>query len=567
MIFRRHLCVFLTIGGCWLEPARAQENAGGAAAAGGASSAFGMAAPDGMGQGTGAATPGTGGSSAFGAKPSGTGATTEPGAKKPGTATGAGANTGTGDHGNATGAASTFGDGQAPAKKPTDGEASFSIPGGYGKPAQQFTAGEGRLARPRFRYTGSVSFGYDDNVFQAPTNSGSPDTVVTVLASPGTAARMEVGIGPNGEMQTVTIPGTGPTTRKIVVPGGVGQPRIGSFLTRANVGFDVQFASRKTLFTFDIRTGADLYWDRPGKDVDYTGSVALMYLRRLTPRLQFTANVGASYQTQPDLTQVNTSTRQAGSYLNLTSKADMTYRLTPRVSAVASASYNALRYQEPAQQSGDYGETVFGTELRYLFSPRLTLLGEVRYSLISYDMNSARDAGTVFLLLGGEVTLSRRFTTTVRLGANRRTFDQSDGSATSPYGELTLNYQLAKATLVSFNGRYGFEAPPDAQSKLVSLRSGLNLVQSFSPRLRGTLGVNYVRQTTTTMPVAVPPATGSLPEVESTTNTLDSTIGFEYNLTRNWTLNANYSYAREFGTNSFQAYYRNRVFVGAAYDF
>ena len=570
MIFRRHLCVLLTIGGCWLVPTWAQENAGGAAsAAGGASSAFGTAAPAGTGAGAGAATPGAGGSSAFGAKPSGTEPTTaEPGAKKPGAATGGGTNTGTGDNGNAaTGAASTFGDGPAGTKKPADAEASFSIPGGYGKPAQQFTAGEGRLARPKFRYTGSVSFGYDDNVFQAPTDSGTPDRVVTVLASPGTAARTEVGIGPNGEVQTVTIPGTGPTMRKIVIPGGVGQPRIGSFLTRANVGFDVQFASRKTLFTFDIRTGADLYWDRPGKDVDYTGSVALMYLRRLTPRLQFTANVGASYQTQPDLTQVNTSTRQAGSYLSANSKTDLTYRLSPRVSVVASASYNALRYQEPAQQFGDYGETVFGTELRYLFSPRLTLLGEVRYSLISYDTNSARDARTVFLLVGGEVTLSRRFTSTVRLGANRRTFDESGGSATSPYGELTLNYQLAKATLVSFNGRYGFEAPPDAQSKLVSLRSGLNLVQSFSPRLRGTLGVNYVRQTTTTMPVAVPPATSTPPEVSSTTNTLDSTIGFEYNLTRNWTLNANYSYSREFGTNSFQDYYRNRVFVGAAYDF
>ena len=102
---------------------------------------------------------------------------------------------------------------------------------------------------------------------------------------------------------------------------------------------------------------------------------------------------------------------------------------------------------------------------------------------------------------------------------------------------------------------------------MVSLRSGLSLVQSFSPRLRGTLGANFVRQTTTTTPLAPPPGTGTLPEVESTINTVDSTIGFEYNLNRNWTLNANYSYAREFGTNSLRDYYRNRIFVGAEYDF
>ena len=555
MIPRRCLCAILTIVCCWRESARAQDNAGGATSPGtGASSSFGTSSPGGTG--TGAAAPGTGSSSAFGTQPPGTGPATEPGAKKPGTGTGT-----------ATGAASTFGDDEGRTKKPSDSEATFSIPGGYGKPAQQFTAGEGRLARPRFRYTGSVSFGYDDNVFQSPTNPDTADTVVTVLASPGTPGRTEVGIGPNGEIVTVTLPGKGAKTRKIVIPGMAGQERIGSFLTRANVGVDVQFASRKTLFTFDVRTGADVYWDRPGKDVDYTGSVALMYLRRLTPRMQFTANVAASYQTQPDLSQVNTSTRQAGAFLSGTSKFDLSYRVTPRISVVASASYNAVRYTEEVQQLGDYGETVFGTELRYLFSPRLTMLGEVRYSMISYDTAAARDSHSFFMLLGGEIKLSRRFSSTVRVGASSRSFDEGGDSATSPYGELTLNYQLAKATVVRVNGRFGFEEPPDAQSKLISLRSGLSVVQSFSPRLRGSVGLNYVRQTTTSTPLAVPPATGTLPEVSSAFNTVDSTIGFEYNLNRDWTLNTNYSYSREFGTNSLRNYYRNRIFVGAEYDF
>lgn len=554
MIFRRQLCVLITIGGCLPELVWAQENAAGTASPGtGASSSFGSSSPGGTG--TGAAAPGAGSTSAFGVPPP----AEDPAAKKPGT--------GTGTNDSATGAASTFGDAQTRGRKPAASEASFSIPGGYGRPAQQFTAGEGRLARPRFRYTGSVSFGYDDNIFQAPTDSRSPDTVVTVLANPGTPERTEVGIGPNGEIMTVTLPGRDAQTQKIVIPGVAGQDRIGSFLTRANVGLDVQFASRRTLFTFDIRTGADVYWDRPGKDVDYTGSVALMYLRRLNPRLQFTANASASYQTQPDLSVINTSTRQAGSFLNATSKLDLSYRLSPRLSVVGSLSYNAVRYTEEVQQFGDYGETVFGTELRYLFSPRLTLLGEVRYSSTSYATTVARDASTLSLLLGGEITLSRRFTSTVRLGATSRSFDAGGDSATSPYGELTLSYQLARATIVRINGRYGFEEPRDAQSELVSLRAGLSLVQSFSPRLRGSVGVNYVRQTSTTMPLAVPPATEAPPEESTTTNTLDSTIGFEYNLNRYWTLNANYSYSREYGTIAFRDYYRNRVFVGAEYEF
>jgi Putative beta-barrel porin 2 len=557
MILHRHWCAILAAGCFLTRSAAAQE---GASATGvprtGASSAFGPATPaPGTGTnppGTGTNPPGTGpgGSSAFGTNPPGTGNIPAPTEKKPSV----GGTPGTGE----PGAASTFGEGEG-SKPSSSSEPTFTIPGAYGRQAQTFTAGAGRLARPKFRYTGAISFGYDDNVQQAPTNSaGVPDVVVEVLDDPGTPGRLETGIGPNGEVITVVVAGRAPTTKKIVIPGVPGQERIGSFMTRGNVGFDVQFASRKTLFTFDLRTGAEVYWDRPGKDTDFTGSLALLYLRRLTPRLQFTANVAANYQTQPDLTQANTSTRQAGSFLSATSKADLSYRFTPRITAVASLSYNAISYEEESQQGNDYGETTFGTEVRYLFSPRLTLLGELRYSSVTYSTTSARDSSTVLLLLGGELTLSRRFSATLRVGAALRSFDESDdGSSTSPYFESTVSYQLAKATIIRFNGRFGFENPPDANSELISLRAGLNLVQSFSPRFRGTLGVNVVRQTTTS----------DLLNTELVENTVDSNIGFEYNLNRHWTLNANYTYITQFGSNPFAEYYRNRLFVGAGYDF
>ena len=570
MIFPRHGCAILAVASCFLEAAIAQEGRGGDAVKGGASSAFG--APSTSGGGT-----APGGSSAFGApspgtpaipgtgpggQPNtapGTGPTADPGTGRPGTGSQPGSRItpGTGPGTSGTGATSAFGENET-TLKPGTNEPTYTIPGAYGKPGQQFTAGQGRLARPRFRYTGSVSFGYDDNVLQAPSNSeGTPDVVVQVLDTPGTGARTEVGIGPDGAPTAVVVGGTTAKTRKVVIRGTRGQERIGSFLTRANVGFDVQFASRKTLFTFDLKTGADWYWDRPGRDVDYTGSLALMYLRRLTPRLQFTASGNASYQTQPDLSQANTLTRQAGDVLNLSSKLDLTYRFTPRLSTVGSVSYNALRYQETTQQLNDYNGLTFGGEVRYLFSPRLTMLGEVRYSTVSYAQSAARDSHTLFGLLGVELSLSRRLSATLRAGVAQRTFDESGTSATSPYGETTLSYQLAKATFIQFNGRFGFEEPPDAQSKLISLRGGLNLVQSFSPRLRGTLGANLVRQTTT----------NDLTDFETVANTVDSTIGFEYNVNRHWTLNVNYSYTREFGSISARDYYRNRIFIGAEYDF
>lgn len=573
MISPRHGCAILAVASCLLEVSIAQEGSGAAAPKSGASSAFGTSSASGAGTAPGGssafgapspgtpAIPGTGPAGQPNTTP-GTGPAAAPGTGRPGTGsqTGSRITPGTGTGTNGTGAASAFGENETTAK-PATSEPTYTIPGAYGKPGQQFTAGEGRLARPRFRYTGSVSFGYDDNVLQAPSNSeGTPDVVVEVLDTPATGARVEAGIGPDGVPTTVVVPGSPATTRKVVIRGVPAQKRIGSFLTRANVGFDVQFASRKTLFTFDLKTGADWYWDRPGKDVDYTGSLALMYLRRLTPRLQFTASGNASYQTQPDLSQANTLTRQTGDLLNLSSKLDLTYRFTPRLSTVGSVSYGGLRFQQPTEQLGDNDSVTFGGEVRYLFSPHLTMLGEVRYSSVSYSASPTRDSHTLFGLLGVELSLSRRLSATLRAGVAQRTFDDSGTSGTSPYAETTLNYKLAKATLIQFNGRFGFEEPPDAQSKLISLRGGLNLVQSFSPRLRGTLGANLVRQTTTSTSTASAAS-------ETVSNTVDSTIGFEYNVNRHWTLNTNYSYTREFGSVSARNYYRNRIFVGAEYDF
>ena len=558
-------CVLFVVACSFLESANGQE----------AGAASGGAAP-----GSGSAPPGA--SSNFGAPlppaPSGTGGIPAGGTGLPG-ATTPGALPGSQSEGNvpsggsriilgtgsaAPGPATNFGNGSDGMKPSNVSEPTYVIPAGYGKPSQQFTAGEGRLARPKFRYTGSLSFGYDDNILQTPTNSpGTPDTVVTVVTSPGTPARTEEGVDSNGLPVTLVVPGTAPTTGKVVIPGIPGQQRIGSFVNRQNVGFDVQFASRKTLFTFDIRAGADVYWDRPGNDVLPTGSLALMYLRRLNSRLQFTASVNSSYQIQPNLSQVNTSTLQGGSFLTTNTKVDTTYRFSPRISTIGSLSYNAVKYEQSTEQFSGNREFILGAEVRYLFSPHLTLLTEVRYGTIAYPTTSNRDAYSIFGLVGGEWAMSRRFSGTLRLGVEQRTFVDSSTDATSPYGEATMTYQLAKATVIRLNSRYGQEAPQNAGSNLVSLRAGLSLVQSFSPRLRGTIGTNVVRQNTTT--VVNDAATAANPA--NIQSTVDAAIGFEYTLNRHWTLNANYSYVTGFGTLEANDYYRNRIFFGGEYEF
>jgi hypothetical protein len=588
----------------------------------------------GTGTGSGASSTGGGASSSFGSPAPSTGGTPSTGTTLPGTPPGGrdpssllsdspftGSNapsfrTGGPTPANGAGAASSFGAGET--EGPTQlrqAPTSFSVPGFYGRGPQQYTVGEGRLARPRFRTTLNVSQGYDDNVFQTPTNApGTPDQEIRVLVRPATRSSIQYVTVPSGdplvpdEVVAVEVSGQKAKFQTTRIPGIPAPEREGSWVTRTELGFDVQFASRRSLFTFDLTAGNSYYWNRTGTKADNTASLALVYLYKLSGRTQFTMAVNTSYQSQPDFSVPNQPTsNNLGSYIPLNAKADLSYRLTPRFSGVASVSYNGIYYIETTEQTGNYTETTFGTELRYLFSPRLTLLGELRYSSQVHKNNSALDTNTTYLLAGGELTLTRRFTATLRLGEALQTFTENGDAQSSPYGEATLSYRLSRGTTISWNGRYGFEIAGTADSRLLVGRTGLQLSHIFSPRLQGSLSLNLSHSvtettsdvvvgaaepaTTTTSapapavidPATTPVASAPPPEpvepeepeeprtrrvtTELVQDTLDASLSFQYILSRRWTLSLNYSYTMVVGPEDTSDYYRQRVFLGAEYQF
>jgi len=597
----------------------------------------------GSGTGSGSSSTGGGASSSFGSPAPSTGGTpsTGTGSTLPGTTTGTrdpssmlsdspftgrsapSFRTGGQTPANGTGAASSFGEGQTDA--PTQlrqAPTSFSVPGFYGRGPQQYTVGEGRLARPRFRTTLTVSQGYDDNVFQTPTNAkGTPDQEVKVLVRPATRSSIQYVTVPSGdplvpdETTAVEVSGQKAKFQTTRIPGIPAPEREGSWVTRTELGFDVQFASRRSLFTFDLTAGNSYYWNRTGTKADNTASLAMVYLNKLSGRTQFTMALNTSYQSQPDFSVPNQPTsNNVGSYIPLNAKADLSHRLTPRFSGVASVSYNGIYYMEKSEQTGNYTETTFGTELRYLFSPRLTLLGEMRYSSQTHKNDSALDTNTTYLLAGGELTLTRRFTATLRLGEALQIFTEDGQSQSAPYGEATLSYRLTRGTTISWNGRYGYEVAGTADSRLLVGRTGLQLSHIFSPRLQGTLSLNLSHSVTETTsdvvvgateptptttpepaPAPAPAATATDPTAaatgtqtasttpaepakpkkpktervttESVQDTLDASLSFQYILSRRWTLSLNYSYTMVVGPEDTSDYYRQRVFLGAEYQF
>ena len=452
-----------------------------------------------------------------------------------------------------------FGAPKAPESAP-----SFTLPGFYGSAATSYTAGQGRLARPRFRYSASLAVGYDDNVLQSPDNR-APDQFVFVQpptpdhVEPIFETRTRIGQGGIPEQVQVvvgfrTVKGT--PAKFVRVPP---QDRAGSFVVRSGLGFDMQLYSRRSLFTFDASGNADHYFTRPSpKDTDYNGSVALSYLYRLTPRLQVTAQVNAAYLTQPDFSRINTpEALNVGAYINANARLDLSYRWTPRLTSVVSLSDNALLFQEKSQQGSDYNETVLGTELRYLWSPRFTALGELRYSSIDYPQTAALAAQTAYLLIGAEFRWSQRISGGLRIGNSVRSFDEGGDSASTPYAEMNLGYRLTPGSIVNWNMRYGFEEPFAAGDERTVFRSGLSFIQAFSARMSGAASINYIHE--------IDKAAGT--QFETTSDLFDATLRLEYTVNKHFSLNASSVFTQRNTSLGFIDYHRTQFFLGGQYQY
>ena len=509
--------------------------------------------------GAGASSAGTGASSAFGSGVFSSGGTT--------------GSTPSGDAGNRPFSLFGFGGGagagaSSASAAVTQPAAQYSLPGFYGQGGQTFTVGEGLLARPQYETVVSLSMGFDDNYNQG-SNGGNFFRVLNgvdlvggvqggqpiieereVILASGLIEKRRVVVGFTEEVAPKQV------QRFSLIPPV--DPK-SSFITRASFGFDMHIASRRSLLTFHAAGGTDYYWDKDKDPFQNNGNIGVNYLYKFTPRLQLTAALSSSYITQPDLAIANTPNRPTrGPYINTLSRADVQYRFTPRFSFTGSLSYSALSYMDAAEKVGNYGEGTVGIEARYLWNPRYTFLTEFRHSMIRYNQDSARDSTTDSLLIGTEFAINRRLTGSLRLGESIRSFDVSGGSVSTPHVESSLTYRTTSRSVLQWTNRFGFEEPSAPNEERLVLRSGIAYAYSFTPRLRGTLAVNFLQETTRNLKGAT---------ADILQNTFDSSFGLDYTVSRDFTLNFDYSFTDVISDQQNASYYRNRIFVGADYRF
>ena len=594
MMYHRPWILLLLAGCSWAHVSLAQTGGTGGGDTGGGTTGSGAAGGGTTGSGT-SASP-QGGTSTITPSTPTTGDTTGTGGTAPKkdpfgfSETTPGAAGGTSPFGTGGGATTTFGAGSragttsiVPAgsseatetTQPKVQPTTYSAPGFYGSGGQTFTSGQGRFTRPRFRYGASVGIGFDDNTLQTPTDSREipeqtfsqtipeqPEISTIVSQQQQTGVRFIGGafrpVFQTVQRKVVLRPFQAQQVITQTIPGVPAQERNESVVSNVNAHLDIQWAKQRSLFTFDLNIGGDYYWNRTGDPLEYNGSMALVYLRKLTPRMQFTTSASLSYQAQPDYSQLNFNSAlgsSGGSYFSGNAKVDLSYRWGSRFSTVSSISANAISYELETSKLNDYWGATLGQEFRYIWSPHYTWVGELRYGFSDYLNDQNRSYSEVFLLLGTDWTWSRRLRGTIRLGEQLRKFD-SGGSGTAPYGEVTASYQSGARSQFVATTRYGFDQTARAGDQNVSFRGSLRYARAFSPRLSGDLSVNYVHNTITS-------------ELGTTDATAiyDASLSFDYKFTRRVSVNARYSYTLRSSTTGTSDYDRSRLFFTGQYEF
>jgi hypothetical protein len=133
----------------------------------------------------------------------------------------------------------------------------------------------------------------------------------------------------------------------------------------------------------------------------------------------------------------------------------------------------------------------------------------------------------------------------------------SGQSQTGPFAETALNWRYHPAGTLSWTTRLGYEEPPDPNTTVQVLRTGINVVQAFSARLKATGAISAA-------------FSSSANDVANTTidqNILTIDAGMEYVLTPNITLTGNYTFTGFISNQPGTDYIRNQIFFGFRYSF
>ncbi len=341
--------------------------------------------------------------------------------------------------------------------------------------------------------------------------------------------------------------------------------------SRQESGFinpDAQFTyqARSARATLSIGAGAGIvyYFDQGnnGREYDINANISVAWTYKVSPRLLLSATTTNLYQSQPDFNLVGLNTTRSGDYFYSSNRFALTYQWSRRFSTVTSYAPIFIRYaDEPYQTQQDRNEHFFAQEFRFLLAPTISLVGEYRFGYVDYS-NIRLDSRAHYLLAGIDATLSPRLRFAVRIGAEFRDYDQLNSDTTSPYAEVSASYDYMRDSTITLSMRYGIEQTDVSGTRdRRAVRLGITVRQRITPRISAFGSFYYTNGDYE--------GRGPLAFVATNfkENVYDVALGIRYGINRNWAVDAGYLHTTTDSDLLGRSYDRNRVYVGARFQF
>ena len=286
-----------------------------------------------------------------------------------------------------------------------------------------------------------------------------------------------------------------------------------------------------------------------------------------TPRLDLSINTYTAFLSQPNFTFAGAPTSYDGDYLISSTTFGAKYLWLPKFATETSYTPVFYYFTDPDQNDiqGRFEQTV-SQQFLFLWKPTTALVLEYDFNTRNYFTAKDLDSIGNFLLAGFDHTLNPRSTLTVRGGVEQR-FNQNPYGGTDiyigPFGSMNFNYALGKDTTVGLQARYGttgsgFSNYNQAQQFLL----GFNAAHQFTRRIAANAFFNYQNNF-----YDQPGSDGAAPDFYD--NIFNAGANVSFNVYRNWSLLAGYSFTSLISTDSLyeRDYTQNIVYVGTEVDF
>jgi len=371
-----------------------------------------------------------------------------------------------------------------------------------------------------------------------------------------------------------------------------------SWYANPTVSFGYRFGSARLAMDLLTGGGINYYFDHPGgRYYDPLVYLNLSVAYKVTPRLTLDFSTASAYESQPEFGTQFSGNRRLGNYFRSEDNVSAAYKLTPRLTSVTSYLLSALAYESSAA-SGNLQQT-FSQQLRYLWFPTTTVSGEYRFS-INGSQNGGSESTTQSVIAGLDQSFSPRFIAGLHSGVQFRSSGNnghttgatgttgSTGGSISPYLQTSLRYELGTpvaasrgsgaTTYIIWTNRYSIEES-DVQGAAGrdTFRTNLELNYAITARISASLALIYFHGDNGSSNQM---SSGSLGK-SSTEDTFDITPSVRYAITQHCSVNVGYRYTdvkngsgtaalepfQSVASQSVASYTRSRYFAGITLSF